>query len=186
MPQLEKWPFMTAHNDHPHPIRQERQRRDAPAIQSCEGRRRRAIACPRPIPAETLRRSRTPVFALRLHLRVGGMLCASCLQWLGVAMRIRKAPVTVLSLLVGVAVAHAETKIFIVENQRDGYGVDQCLASGANCGKPIASAYCHSHKYDQALSFRKIDPDEITGAGGIEASCRSGACPQYVAIECTR
>ena len=114
------------------------------------------------------------------------MLCASCLQWFGVAMRILTTPVTVLSLLVGVVVAHAETKIFIVENQRDSYGVDQCLASGANCGKPIASADCQSHKYDQACSFRKIDPDEITGGGGIEASCHSGVCPQYVAIECTR
>ena len=114
------------------------------------------------------------------------MLCASCLQWFGVAMRILTTPVTVLSLLVGVAAVHAETKIFIIENQRDGYGVDQCLASGANCGKPVASAYCHSHKYEQAISFRKVDPDEITGGGGTEASCRGGACPQYVAIECTR
>src|SRR5258708_32432595 len=59
--------------------------------------------------------------------------------------------------------AGAETKIFIVENQPDGYGIDQCLASGANCGKPMASAYCKSRKYGQALSFRKAKPDETTG-----------------------
>lgn len=101
-------------------------------------------------------------------------------------MRVLMTSMTVLSLLAGVVAAGAETKIFIVENQRDGYGVDQCLASGANCGKPVASAYCHSRKYDQAVSFRKVDPDEITGGGGIEATCHNGACPQYIAIECTR
>ena len=54
--------------------------------------------------------------------------------------------------------AGAETRIFIVENQPDGYGVDQCLASGANCGKPVARAYCQSREYDRAVSFRKIEP----------------------------
>jgi hypothetical protein len=100
-------------------------------------------------------------------------------------MRILIVPLTILTLIVGAATAATETKIFIVENQRDGYGVDQCLASGANCGKPVASAYCQSRQYDQAVSFRKIDPDEITGGGGA-TSCRRGLCTQYVAIECTR
>jgi hypothetical protein len=56
-------------------------------------------------------------------------------------MRIFAGPATVFSLLFGAIQAGAETRIFIVENQRDGYGVDQCLASGANCGKAVASAY---------------------------------------------
>ncbi len=102
-------------------------------------------------------------------------------------MRLLIAPVTVLSLLTACIAAGAETKIFIVENHRDGYGVDQCLASGANCGKPVASAYCQSRKFDAAVSFRKVDNDEITGgSGGAEASCRSGPCGDYVAIECSR
>jgi hypothetical protein len=101
-------------------------------------------------------------------------------------MRIIIAPMAVLSLIAGAAAAGAETKIFIIENQRDGYGIDQCLASGANCGKPVASAYCHSRKYDQAVSFRKIDPDKIADGVATEASCRSGVCTQFVAIECTR
>lgn len=102
-------------------------------------------------------------------------------------MRILIVPATVLSLLVQGIGAGAETKIFIVENHRDGYGVDQCLATGANCGKPVASAYCQSRKFDGAVSFRKVDADEITGGnGGVEASCRSGLCGEYVAIECSR
>jgi hypothetical protein len=79
--------------------------------------------------------------------------------------------------------AAAETKIFIVENQPDGYGIDQCLASGANCGKPMASAYCQSRKYGQALSFRKAEPNEVTGGGTI---CHTLGCVDFVAIECIR
>jgi hypothetical protein len=80
--------------------------------------------------------------------------------------------------------AGAETKIFIVENQPDGYGIDQCLASGANCGKPMASAYCQSRKYGQALSFRKAEPDEVSGGGA--SVCRTLGCVDFVAIECIR
>jgi hypothetical protein len=102
-------------------------------------------------------------------------------------MRTLIVPATILSVLAGAIQAGAETKIFIVENHRDGYGVDQCLASGANCGKPMASAYCQSRKFGQAVSFRKIDPGEITGgSGGTEAGCRGGLCGEYVAIECSR
>ncbi|SRR6266566_81680 len=82
--------------------------------------------------------------------------------------------------------AGAETRIFIVENQPDGYGIDQCLASGANCGKPMASAYCQSRKYGQAVSFRKAEPDEITGGRSSEAVCRARGCADFVAIECER
>jgi hypothetical protein len=96
-------------------------------------------------------------------------------------------PLTIV-VLAGLALpAGAETKIFIVENQPDGYGIDQCLASGANCGKPMASAYCQSRKYGQALSFRKAEPDEISvGRASADASCRTLGCVEFVAIECIR
>ncbi len=83
--------------------------------------------------------------------------------------------------------AGAETRIFIVENQPDGYGIDQCLASGANCGKPMASAYCQSRNYGQAVSFRKAEPDEITGGRvSADATCHTRGCVDFVAIECIR
>jgi hypothetical protein len=85
---------------------------------------------------------------------------------------------------VGVLPAGAETRIFIIENHSD-YGVDQCLMSGGRCGKVVASAYCHSRDYIEAVSFRKVDPDEITG-GSSQASCHSAICAAWVAIECTR
>jgi hypothetical protein len=95
---------------------------------------------------------------------------------------------TALSLL---ATAHAagargDTHVFFVENHRDGYGVDQCLASGAHCGTPVANAYCQSRNYDHAITFRKVDPGEITGGGATDANCHGGSCNEYVAIECVR
>ena len=102
-------------------------------------------------------------------------------------MRILFVPAMVVVLLALAVPAGAETRIFIVENQPDGYGVDQCLASGANCGKPVASAYCQSRKYGQAVSFRKVDPDEVTGGSlGGDATCRLRGCIDFVAIECSR
>ncbi len=102
-------------------------------------------------------------------------------------MRFFLPPATVLSLLAGLLQAAAETKTFIVENHRDAYGVDQCLATGANCGRPMASAYCQSRQFGQALSFRKVGPDDLTGsAADAGASCQFGLCAEYVAIECAR
>jgi hypothetical protein len=102
-------------------------------------------------------------------------------------MRILIAPAAVAVLFALAIPGGAETKIFIVENQPDGYGVDQCLASGANCGRPVAGAYCQSREYDRAVSFRKIEREEITGGSfGAKSSCPGRGCGEFVAIECTR
>jgi hypothetical protein len=82
--------------------------------------------------------------------------------------------------------ARAETKIFFVENQPDGYGIDQCLASGAKCGKPMARAYCQSREYGEAVSYRKAEPEEMPKAPGNAATCNAGSCVEFVAIECQR
>jgi hypothetical protein len=85
-------------------------------------------------------------------------------------------------------VAHAEKRLFIIANQADGYGVDTCLASGAPCGRTVANSYCRSHQFAQALSFRKVERDDITGAipSDGSSSCNGGRCDRFVAIECTR
>ena len=83
--------------------------------------------------------------------------------------------------------AQAEKRTFIIANNSDGYGIDRCLASGATCGAAAATAYCRSREFNQAASYRKVDRDEITGAvpaGG--AGCKTGACNEFVAIECSR
>jgi hypothetical protein len=87
-----------------------------------------------------------------------------------------------------VSVAHAEKRMFIIVNLADGYGVDDCLASGADCGKAVANSYCRTHDYATALSFRNVDRGDITGAipASASGSCKGGACDHLVAIECSR
>ena len=88
------------------------------------------------------------------------------------------------ALLLGTSAAQAEKRIFIVANNADGYGVDRCLATGAKCGVPVATAYCQSRDYMRAASFRKVDRDEITGA--VPATNGTSARDEFVAIECLR
>jgi hypothetical protein len=89
--------------------------------------------------------------------------------------------------LVAASEASAETRVFIVANQADGYGVDQCLARGEKCGAHAALSYCKSRDFAQASSYRRVDPDEITGSvpksGG---NCARSGCDEYVAITCQR
>jgi hypothetical protein len=86
------------------------------------------------------------------------------------------------------AAAQAEKRVFIIANNANEYGVDRCLASGADCGKAVANSYCRSREFAQALSFRKVDRDDITGAipSSGPGSCHGRACDDFVAIECSR
>ena len=90
--------------------------------------------------------------------------------------------------LLSAVAAQAEKRVFIIANNADGYGVDRCLASGAACGAAAANSYCHNHEFGQALSYRKVDRDDITGAIPTSGpgACRGGHCDDFVAIECSR
>jgi hypothetical protein len=103
-------------------------------------------------------------------------------------MRFVIAAAALATVLFGAASAHAEKRIFIIANNADGYGVDRCLASGAECGAAVANSYCKSRDYAQALSFSKVDRDDITGAipASGPGSCSSGTCDNFVAIVCSR
>ncbi|MGA3310556.1 MAG: hypothetical protein ABSD08_18390 [Xanthobacteraceae bacterium] len=92
------------------------------------------------------------------------------------------------AVLFGAAAAQAEKRMFIIANNGDGYGVDRCLASGAACGEAAANSYCRSHEFAQALSYRKVDRDDITGAIPTTGpgSCHGAHCDDFVAIECSR
>src|SRR3989475_8488749 len=84
--------------------------------------------------------------------------------------------------------ASADSRVFIIANQADGYGVDQCLAKGDKCGAHAARSYCQSREFAQATAYRRVDPDEITGAvpkGGAD-KCNGSGCGEYVAITCQR
>lgn len=83
--------------------------------------------------------------------------------------------------------ATAENRTFIVANNPDGYGIDRCLATGERCGITVATAYCQAQSFEVAKSFRKIERDEITGAvPATGQSACTGACENFVAIECSR
>ncbi|MCX7308122.1 MAG: hypothetical protein NTZ72_09275 [Afipia sp.] len=86
------------------------------------------------------------------------------------------------------APALADSRVFIIANQSDGYGVDKCLAGGDKCGASAARAYCQSREFAQATAFRRVDPDEVTGAvpKSGAATCNGSNCGEYVAITCQR
>lgn len=89
--------------------------------------------------------------------------------------------------LLAASAASADTRVFIVANQADGYGIDQCLARGDKCGAHAARSYCQSRDFAQASSFRRVDPDEITGSVPKGAdTCGHAGCTEYVAITCQR
>jgi hypothetical protein len=51
----------------------------------------------------------------------------------------------------------------------------------------MASAYCKARDFAKAVSFRRVDRDEITGAVPTAGSgCLGGSCEEFVAIECSR
>ena len=90
------------------------------------------------------------------------------------------------AVLLGASAAQADRRIFIIANNSDGYGVDRCLANGQPCGRAAATAYCKSREFTQAVSYQKVDRDDITGAIPATTACRSGSCEEYVAIICMR
>src|SRR6266498_2354579 len=94
---------------------------------------------------------------------------------------------TVAAALLMSAPAAAESRIFIIANNADGYGIDRCLANGERCGVTVATAYCQSQSFAQAKSFRKIERDDITGSVPTSGkNACAGSCDSFVAIEYCR
>jgi hypothetical protein len=103
-------------------------------------------------------------------------------------MRSMSAVAVFTAMLLGASAAQAEKRVFIVANNGDGYGIDRCLAAGAACGAAAANSYCHTHEFGQALSYRKVERNDITGAipASAPGACNSAHCDDFVAIECMR
>ena len=101
-------------------------------------------------------------------------------------MRYLLATLSLAAILLGPGAASAENRVFIIANHADGYGVDRCLATGAGCGTVIADSYCRSREFERALSYRKVERDDIAGTVPVSTSCPTGGCPAFVAIECMR
>lgn len=90
--------------------------------------------------------------------------------------------------LCSAATALADSRVFIVANQPDGYGVDRCLADGEKCGSYAAHTYCQAREFARASDYRRVDPADITGAIPVPAGdhCGHQGCGAYVAITCQR
>jgi hypothetical protein len=89
--------------------------------------------------------------------------------------------------LLATSAASADTRVFIVANQADSYGVDQCLATGEKCGAHAARFYCQARDFAEASSYRRVAADEITGAiPKVDGTCTRAGCNEYVAITCQR
>ena len=93
-----------------------------------------------------------------------------------------------LMFVLSASAASADSRVFIIANQADGYGVDECLAMGEKCGAHAARSYCQSRDFAQALSYRRVDLDEVTGSvpATAAANCNHAGCNDYVAITCQR
>ena len=101
-------------------------------------------------------------------------------------MRFLPAVLVGLSLVAGSA-AQADSRVFIISNTADGYGIDQCLARGEKCGAHAAQSYCQSRNFAQATSYRRVDPDDITGSvPKAGENCGHAVCGEYIAITCQR
>jgi len=97
----------------------------------------------------------------------------------------RARPVIAISLLLAAsAPAWAESRLFVIANNPDGYGVDRCLATSAPCGRAIAAAYCQSRDFQTVVSYRKIEREQATGL--VLTALESAKGEALVAIECSR
>lgn len=81
----------------------------------------------------------------------------------------------------------AETRMFIVANQPDGYGIDRCLAEGESCGRIAARTYCQAQQFADAAKFSRVEAEDITGTvRDADLACTGSACGAFVAITCQR
>jgi hypothetical protein len=95
--------------------------------------------------------------------------------------------IAVAAVLLAASAAKADRRVFIIAN--DGYEGSRCTAGNQRCGVAAATAYCKSRDFSRAVSFQKVDRDEITGAVPVTAtaSCRRGGdCDHFIAIVCAR
>jgi hypothetical protein len=66
----------------------------------------------------------------------------------------------------------AEGNTFIIA-ATEGYGVEDCLAEGGECGRVVADAWCEAHGHGAAISFGLAD--DITNAIPVSVAGKSGA-----------
>lgn len=48
----------------------------------------------------------------------------------------------------------------------DGYGVGDCLSTGAECGRVVADAWCEAQGFARAARFGQVAPEDVTASTG--------------------
>lgn len=72
-----------------------------------------------------------------------------------------------------------KTKTFFI-SQKDGYGLSDCLRSGAQCGQVVANSWCAAHGWGIASAWGSTN--DMTASTGA----RSKAPPQdHIAVTCS-
>ena len=71
----------------------------------------------------------------------------------------------------------AEGHTFIIA-ATDGYGVEDCLAEGGECGRVVADAWCEAHGRGPAISFGLAD--DVTGAIAVTAAAEKPHGPYII------
>ena len=91
-------------------------------------------------------------------------------------------------LFLAASAAWADSRVFIIANQADGYGVDQCLAKGEKCGAHAARSYCQSRNFAAGLVLPpgRSGRNHRLGSEGDGANCGHAGCDEYIAITCQR
>jgi hypothetical protein len=83
--------------------------------------------------------------------------------------------------------ACADTRVFILHSGIQGADAAACLLNGDPCGADAAGAVCRSRGFTQAASYRRVDPDEVTGSVPKTDHCPPNSpCGEHVAIICQR
>ncbi len=72
----------------------------------------------------------------------------------------------------------AKTKMFFI-SQKDGYGLSDCLLSGAQCGQVVANSWCSAHGLGIARAWGSTN--DMTASTGSQ----SKAAPKdHIAVTC--
>ena len=65
----------------------------------------------------------------------------------------------------------------------DGYGVAECLISNDACGQVVANTWCEAQGYARAVTFRQIEPEDVTGS--IQKAAVTSGEHRPISITCS-
>jgi hypothetical protein len=82
------------------------------------------------------------------------------------------------------AAAAAETGRSFVIPANDGYGLGECLATGAPCGRLVADAWCEAQGLGKAESFGPADATDVTGTVRVTQAAQPQHPAQAYVVTC--